>query len=300
MGRRRSVDSLRSSASVLGESITQDLNSSASALSDSEQVLRRLQAVDTAGEVGEMKARGVTRTGPPSWIQEIMPTSPAKGVNNSGWQDSVFSERSVSGGRQAPSWVNGLDQSDIASSVDTCDLHDAAETLMFAAVKKSEVDARKLSRNNSFSGVGSSFSRTKDRDRSKPPVSMNRIHQDLAGVDMTRPKTHTAAANLSSSVGADSTASVLRRKISEDTVHAKSSLDEYLRKLESEGELVNGGSVGEGKHRKVAGIPRCSSVDRLNGAGDHTSVPSDVTGASPITKDSNFCKSLSMCLVYVL
>ena len=348
-GRRRSVDSL--GPLFPGEKGFQDLNSSMSVLSDSEDILKQLRAANASSASGsaqhqtmDANPRATGHTGPPSWIQELMPPTPAEKPNGTGSAalvDSIFSERGASGGHPAPSWVNGLEQSDIASSVDTQDLRDAADSLTLAGARKaagcettdraddssitdlsyagpglnfsdlitSPASGRhkvsfsdqlhhhpkppgKVSRNNSFSGVGSSFRNSfsckKDVDRSKPPVTISRIHQDLAGVETTRPKSYQTPTSLSSSVGADSSASILRKKVSEDSVYAKHSMDTYLSRLKS-GSVESGDVVGK-TDRETARIPRCSSVDTLHRVDGQGRMSSDITGASPITRDSNLCK----------
>ena len=357
-GRRRSVDSLDPSALLTGEKGVQDMNSSVSVLSDSEDILKQLLAASpsslssSAHEKMGTNHHTTGHTGPPSWIQELIPPTPTKkpnGTGSAGLADSIFSERGASGGRQAPSWVNGLEQSDIASSLDTQDLRDAADTLPLTGARKlpgcQAVDkaddtsvtdlsyagpglnysdliaspspsrhkvsfrdqlqhhrrpAARVSRNNSFSGVGSSFrssfSHRKDVDRSKPPVTISRIHQDLAGVETTRPKSYQAPANLSSSLGADNSASLLRKKVSEDSVYAKRSMDTYLSRLKDE---VERGDVAGKTDQGTARIPRCSSVDTLNGIGGQGGISSDITGASPIARDSNFCKFFLFWVAYM-
>ncbi|KAK7115758.1 hypothetical protein V1264_001574 [Littorina saxatilis] len=334
-GRRRSVDSLGPQSSLWEDKALHDLNQSTSLLSDSQDILKRLQNLkapafsDSTTEKKETKQRP---TGPPSWIEELVPPSPKQRTNGSGaanLEDTIFSERGATGGRHAPSWVNGLDQSDIASSVDTQDLRDAAETLAVTGLRRmagvgimdpndnsSATDLSyagpglsfsdlvtspskhkvsfsddpqhrgrrpaRVSRNNSFSGVSSalrnSVGQRRDADRSKPPLSMNRFHQDLAGVDVT---------NLSSSVGADSSASILRKKVCKDSAEAKRSMDRYL-------SGVNGNVETGRTNRGTGWIPRCSSVDSINGIGRQIGVLSDVTGASPIPRDSNL--SSKLCL----
>ncbi|XP_076465648.1 uncharacterized protein LOC143297276 [Babylonia areolata] len=352
-GRQRSVDSLQSAG--LARLNFLDLNDSVSNLSESGGLLKRLQAAELRSLSGlsadstEADPRATGQTGPPSWIQELIPPTPTNHVNGKDMMDSLFSVRDMSGGRKAPSWVNGLEQSDIASSVATQDLQEAAESLALGGggqklhgadtVKKAfEAAIRaddsvtselsyagpglnysdlvsspaangkkgtpasqlphkrpgKVSRTNSFGGTGSNVGVTmrRDVDRSKPPVTMNRIFQDLAGVDARRSTTPQAAApNLSASLGADSssTASLLRRKVCDDSSEAAQSMDQYLSQVTGGSE----GSVGE-TGRRVGEIPRCSSINMLNGTGDLPDVPSNITGASSITKDSNF--SSKLCL----
>ncbi|KAL8570758.1 hypothetical protein ACOMHN_006908 [Nucella lapillus] len=341
-GRRRLVDSLESSA--LDKLAFLDLNDSVSVVSDSGSVLKRLQTGDGGSLSGltsgsrEMNSRSTD--GPPSWIQELIPPGPTSRGQGGDVTDSLFSERDTSGGRRAPSWVNGLEQSDIASSVGTQDLQDAAETLVLvkklhgadtvrkafeAAIRADDSVASelsyagpglnysdlvsspafnknaqlryskpavKVSRTSSFSSTGSgggALNVRKEADRSRPPVTKRRIFQDLAGVETTRPKPSSSAApNLSSSLGAENSASsLLRRKVCDDSVELQRSLDRYLSQGASERE-----GVGARRGEPVSEIPRCSSMNL--GRGDPPSVPSNVTGASSITKDSNF--SSKLCL----
>jgi hypothetical protein len=106
-----------------------------------------------------------------------------------------------------------------------------------------------------------------------------RFCQDLAGVEVTRP--HPVPSNLSASLGSDSTASMLRRKVTQDTAQARHKMDGFLAQLTGQGGEVGG---------RRTGIPRCSSADRLNRSLRDWDVQSDVTGASPIAKDSNLCE----------
>ncbi|KAK7486812.1 hypothetical protein BaRGS_00021959 [Batillaria attramentaria] len=355
-GRRRSVDSLGPSvtSSLWKEKMPQDVNSSTtssvSAMSDPSDILKHLQTLSSSPYAMPGDRFGNRelphRVGPPSWIQELIPPTPGKGsgaLASDGVEHSVFSERDVTGGRAPPSWVNGMDQSDVASSVDTQDLRDAAEVLAVKGIKAltngtaTDVDDSVLT-DLSYAGPGLNYSdlitspaptkhkvsfsshtkppslnvqsrvpgrplnsgvlRNRNDDvrgrvegaNGKPPTG--RIHQDLAGVDVVRSKPHNLSGTLSSSVGAVDSSSRLRKKISEDSVEVKRSLDEYLARLSDSGG-GGGGSAGRAE-AALAGIPRCSSLDMLNALGPQVSVPSDVTGASPITKDSNF--SSKLCL----
>lgn len=325
-GRRRSVDSLRRSAplSLQGESkLYHSSSASVSVASDSFDISRQ-KSYNSPSQ----RPKG----GPPSWIQELIPPAYANSnvASHSGVADSVFSERDESGGRKTPSWIHGIEQSEIASSIDTQALQDTADNLtMFGSRKvhqtKNTADdsavtdvscsgpglnysdlvttptkhkvsfsdlpphparGSRLPRNNSFSGIGNgSIVRSglrKDMDRSKPPVIMSsRYFLDLAGVEVTRHQSQDMPTNLSTSVGSESPASLLRQKVSHDSAQARLKMDSFLTEL----------STGEGRQ---AGIPRCSSVERLDGLGHSLDVPSDITGASTIAKDSNF--SSKLCL----
>lgn len=337
-GRRRSVDSL--GPMVMRDKVPQEVHSSTassvSAVSDPSDILKHFHNLSASSHIapGQTWSSALPHHtgGPPSWIQELIPAAPdGARIASKDLMDSIFSERDITGGRAPPSWVNGIDQSEVASSVDTQDLRDTAEVLAVTGMKAltvngvASVDDSVNTADFSCAGPGLNYSdlmaspapnklkvsfrnplkpsavefRSKIPERSrndvlksggnvkssrKPPTG--RIHQDLAGVDVVQHTTHNLSRTLSSSLGAADSSSRLRKKICEDSVEARHSLEKYLSRL-GDGDGGDAGAV-------LAGIPRCSSLETLNLTGQRVKVPSDVTGASSITKGSNF--SSKLCL----
>lgn len=231
--------------------------------------------------------------GPPHWIRELVPSSfmvPGDVVIG----DSMFTGSRTHNGHPTPSWVNGLASSDITyCSTDMPDVQCTRESQELLGMKNvtedppsksdkpSVVDLSYAAPGLNYSDLGTSQMAKKHR------VSFNTYHLPSHTKKLTANMSDKLAehnvnhGNESLSLSVDSASQECKKLPGQ-------SVEKYLSHLN-----LNTTAVGDtaGKTNKRAfSLVRCSSVDKLHLENLPSAEPSDIIGASPITRTSNLCK----------
>ncbi|XP_046571305.1 uncharacterized protein LOC124279522 [Haliotis rubra] len=220
----------------------------------------------------------------PDWVGELDASS---GKSIPSWVNTLDASledlrRQTSGGRPAPSWVHDAEKSDITvdslllngrrdivlnkSGHDKSNLTDSRPGLNFSDLATSGIS--KYSDKHSFlTGGGKELApRARSLDESD-----NSLQNSNPGF-----KVYSAATS--------SKDRTLGKEILAESDQLKTSLDRYLERLEVE---TRSSPHRAGKSKMAAG-PRCSSMESGSHVMDGKHQPhSDITGASPILKDSN-------------
>lgn len=175
-GRRRSIESLEPEGmtSYLRDKLTRDGTSSGSnhsAMSDPSDIQKHLQNHSPSPVAYSFpRNKGADHklphhNSPPSWVNElILPSTKTNESGPSDLVDFIFSVRDETGAHPAPSWVNGIDQSDVGSfSMETPGFCDTSEALALAGMTglmlsdTAQVDESRLT-DLSLAGPGLNYS----------------------------------------------------------------------------------------------------------------------------------------------
>ncbi|XP_071107477.1 uncharacterized protein [Haliotis cracherodii] len=263
----------------------------ASRHSDPSEILKRMRSRSVSPSPVHLR-HGNPRSSQlaPDWVCDLDASS---GKSIPSWVNTLDASledmrRQLAGGRPAPSWVQDAEKSDITvdslllngrrdisfnkSGHEKSNLTDSRPGLNFSDLATSGIS--KYSDKHSFlpSGLKDLAPRARSLDDSD-----NLLQNSNPGF-----KVYSAATS--------SKDRTLGKEILAESDQLKTSLDRYLERLEAE---TRSSPQRAAAKSKMAAVPRCSSMESGSHSTDGKHQPhSDITGASPILKDSNWNMSV--------